>query len=530
MLYVHMILAKDDSFVLIESISHFSSMVTTYTCSWLRRYSSQFAEEPTEKIMRKHENQAEMEKLTKIDRISNLPWDVLDTILVRLPLKDAARTSILSRKWRYKWTGLSQFILNDKCIHNYVSDKAARWREIRKIIDLVQSNHNGPIEKFKLAAYCCPNYSDLEQWISFLMEKGVKELIIREFSLVKHFKLPASVFCCPKLSHLDLYGCILKLPSLFKGFDCLKILQLSHVSILSDTLEHLIRNCPVLEKLTLLNLDHLAYVRIHNSNLTYVKIDSAFEDICLGHSPLLASVDIRMLPIDGRIISQQPEQGKVCTLIRVFGYLHGINRLSFSNQFLEFLANNDVPERLPSPFYSLLTLELKEIRFTSMKGIAASISILRSSPNLKDLLVTVHPCEDICKPVVDMMTGQCQSEFYFNQLKVVKIRGIIGTRAEWEFLKLLLAHSPVLESMTIVKFRGDRFSESFLQEVERASKHVKFINFSVKACKLFKLIHSCEQELKMISMEEPFHLEKGKAKMDEPFYCNISPICQKFGR
>jgi len=57
--------------------------------------------------------------------------------------------------------------------------------------------------------------------------------------------------------------------------------------------------------------------------------------------------------------------------------------------FSQFLANKDVPERLPAPFNSLLALELKEIRFASLKGIAASISILRSSPNLEDLLVTV---------------------------------------------------------------------------------------------------------------------------------------------
>lgn len=80
---------------------------------------------------------------------------------------------------------------------------------------------------------------------------------------------------------------------------------------------------------------------------------------------------------------------------------------------------------------------------------------------------------------MDLVTAQLQSDFYFNQLKVVKIRGINGTRIEWEFLRLILAHSPVLESMTIVKFRGERISESFLQEVERASKHVKFISLAL---------------------------------------------------
>nr|XP_009783671.1 PREDICTED: FBD-associated F-box protein At2g26860-like [Nicotiana sylvestris] len=38
-----------------------------------------------------------------IDILSNLPDDVLDDILMRMPLPDVVRTSILSKKWRYKW-------------------------------------------------------------------------------------------------------------------------------------------------------------------------------------------------------------------------------------------------------------------------------------------------------------------------------------------------------------------------------------------------------------------------------------------
>ncbi|KAJ0643533.1 putative F-box domain, leucine-rich repeat domain superfamily, F-box-like domain superfamily [Helianthus annuus] len=39
-----------------------------------------------------------------VDRISTLPQPILESILSLLPTEEAARTSILSTEWRYKWT------------------------------------------------------------------------------------------------------------------------------------------------------------------------------------------------------------------------------------------------------------------------------------------------------------------------------------------------------------------------------------------------------------------------------------------
>ncbi len=295
-------------------------------------------EESIEKNIRKVDDQpgmTTMEKHTNIDRISNLPWDVLDSILVHIPLNEAVRTSILSSKWRYKWTGLSRFIIDDKCLPCYLSDKVVRWKEIMKIIHQVQSNNGGPIEKFKLAAYCQPDHSDLDQWIRFLTEKGIKELILKGFDSVKRFKLPSCVFSCPQLSCLELNGCIINLSPTFRGLNSLASLHLAYVYISSDTLESLIVNCAVLERLTLLNIDHSAVFKINNLNLKYLKIDSNFEDICLKNAPLLSSVDIRL-----KDVPRHYDQGKTCNLVRVIGCLYGIHKLILSSCFLEVVISS----------------------------------------------------------------------------------------------------------------------------------------------------------------------------------------------
>ncbi|KAL9424822.1 hypothetical protein AB3S75_031860 [Citrus x aurantiifolia] len=420
----------------------------------------------------------EMEKqAAKLDRISNLPWDVLDTILVNLPLREAARTSILSSKWRYKWTGLSQLVFDDKCFSSSLSMEE-RWGEIMKIIHMVQSYHSGPIEKFKLAAYCSPNFSDLQEWIQYLMDKGIKELILQDFGFVKRFKLPCGIFSCPQLTCLELYGCVFKLPSTFKGFHCLKSLQLTQVSIISDILESLIRNCPILERLTLLNIDHLASVRIHNSSLKYLKIDSEFEDINLENSVNLDSVDIRMIPMYGGIITRNNEQSNSGNFDRVFGCLYDIKRLTLSCHFLQWLAGDQVQERLPIVLNRLLFLDLKEVTLSNFKEVMVSLTIVKSCPNLEELVITVVQSNG-SRPAMDCFTGLCLCGFMFHKLKVVRIRGIIGTRTELEFIKVVLTLSPQLESIIIVNYLGDRIPESLLLEVDRASEHVKIISLAL---------------------------------------------------
>ncbi|XP_022771905.1 F-box/FBD/LRR-repeat protein At1g13570-like isoform X2 [Durio zibethinus] len=366
-----------------------------------------------------------MEKPVESDRISNLPWDVLNSILMHLPLRDAARTSLLSRTWKYKWTNLSQFVIDDKCFPNSLPDKA-RWGEVRRIFNHVRSNHSGPIEKFKLAAYCYPDHSDLDEWIIFLTFNGIKELILQDFSVIRRFKLPPCLFSCPQLICLELHGCIFKLPTTFGGFNCLKSLTLTQVSIISETLERLIHSCPILERLTLLNIDHLAILRIHNQNLKYLKVDSEFEDISLESCPLLASVDIHMIPMDGRTVPRKLEKGNPSNLIRVLGCLHGIKKLSLSSDFIKVVYSNQA-----------------------------------------------------CRRVLGFLKEQSRYDFFFSQLKVVRIRGLHGTKPEWEFLKLILAHSPVLETLTIVKYETGRLRESLLLDVERASENLKIMSLTL---------------------------------------------------
>ncbi|PHT86326.1 hypothetical protein T459_08432 [Capsicum annuum] len=46
------------------------------------------------------------------DALSYLPDNIIDVILMCLPCKDAVRTSILSKKWRYHWNDIQHLVLH----------------------------------------------------------------------------------------------------------------------------------------------------------------------------------------------------------------------------------------------------------------------------------------------------------------------------------------------------------------------------------------------------------------------------------
>ncbi|KAM2956472.1 hypothetical protein FF2_023588 [Malus domestica] len=417
---------------------------------------------------------SEMASVTKEDRISSLPWDVLDGILVRLPLKEVVRTSILSRRWRHKWTGISQFVIDDKCIPSRISDKVARWESIMEILCQVQLHHTGPIEKFKLAAYCRPDHSDLDQWIHFLADKGLKEFILQEFDTIKRFNLPFCLFSCPLLNRLELFGCRIKPSSEAIGFKSVVNLHLNEVCVTGGTLECLVINSPVLERLTLLNIDRQIVLRIGNTNLKYLKVDSNFDDIYLENSPSLACVDIglraRVVP---RLFGS--EGGK---LIRVIGCLHAIKKLSLSSAILAFLGNNGVPDKLPTLLPHLSVLELRDVQLDSLTEVLVCVCIFRSAPNLEELHLSVASTTEYYKPAADFLITKL-SNHYFEQLKVAKIRAVQNVQTETIFIQLLLAHSPVLKRMTIVHYGSRILPTEVLEQSVPASKDVEIFNLCV---------------------------------------------------
>ncbi|XP_059650288.1 F-box/FBD/LRR-repeat protein At1g13570-like [Cornus florida] len=325
------------------------------------------------------------------DRISNLPSHLIETILMLLPLRGAARTSILSKKWRYNWTNIPQLVFDDTLIQDSKENELSLQRRLFMAIYQVLLLHDGPILKFSLCTSQLASSYEIDQFILFLSRKSVMGF---SFGISKdqQYTLPSSFFSCSQLRHLKLSNCEFVPPLTFNGFSSL-VQEFAQVSI-GRYVGNLVSSCPLLEKVTLAGSTHFECIEIDAPNLKYLNL----------------------------------------------GY-----------RFVAFLTVAGVPERLPFTLDHLQNLELWELCFGEIAELAFALCLLKSSPNLEYFQIRLLSNKnDAIPPVLELLEMQDHSDVAFNQLREAAMRFVSGTRPELEFIKLILAKSPLLETMLIV--------------------------------------------------------------------------------
>jgi len=212
------------------------------------------------------------------DRISNLPWNVLDIILGKLPITDAVRTSVLAKGWRYKWLSQSEFVLDSNEFSESLDYRDDGWDSISSVVNNFLLNHSDCIKKFVLKTYCASHYSDVYQWIHFLSKEGIEIFMLEEYGN-EFFMMSSHLFSFKQLKGLFLGSCVLRIPPTFGKFNFLWELLLRDVAMSDEDLEHLIIACPALERLTLLSIGGLNHLKIRAPNLKCLLIDYGYKDI-----------------------------------------------------------------------------------------------------------------------------------------------------------------------------------------------------------------------------------------------------------
>ncbi|MED6213011.1 hypothetical protein PIB30_089135 [Stylosanthes scabra] len=380
------------------------------------------------------------------DLISDLPQSIIESILVRLPIRDAVRTSILSSKWRYKWASITQLVFDEKCVDT-CSDRDVVEKTVVKFITRFLFLHQGPIHKFQITISYLQSCPEIDQWILFLSRNDIKELVL-ELGEGEFLRIPSCLFKCKKLCHLELFRCELDPPPSFKGFLCLRSLNLHQVLISPEAIEALISNCPLLESLSLSYFDSLA-LSIRAPNLKYLYLEGEFRDICLEDTPQLVEISVAMYMTDD--IAEHFEQSADCNFVKFLGGVPNLERLVGHIYFTKYLSIGNDPGCLPIMYKNLETIELNQVSFEDMKEILVVLSLITSSPNLKELQISGSSNIPSATDAPDLdFWEKCPSKCRLSQLRVVHLTDMCGVPHEMELIKFLLGSSPVLEIMTII--------------------------------------------------------------------------------
>ncbi|KAK9051164.1 hypothetical protein SSX86_027790 [Deinandra increscens subsp. villosa] len=300
--------------------------------------------------------------------ISNMPENVVTNILNRLPLQYAVRTGILSRDWRFKWTMLSELVLDEKFIDYLI--KRAGYRESRRIINRLLPNFQCAITKFVI--YLNDDRYDIEKWILFLSKKGVEDLTICNEISQQALQLPNHFFSFLELKHLNLDNCCFNPPASFQGFPNLLSLELCKVKFESGKFGEFFTQCPELEILNMSFPVHAHVKLVEIAKLTNLKILSLF-----------------MFNMDYTMITSSS------VIFELLGFLPKLQELELDFRFCrdtKAFTEDGARKKSPSSFPCLMTLKLSEIDLGSGMMSSFAFELIRSSPNLQTLEITADSC------------------------------------------------------------------------------------------------------------------------------------------
>ncbi|CAI0458646.1 unnamed protein product [Linum tenue] len=227
--------------------------------------------------------------------MGGLPAEVIGRLLTFLPVKEAARTSLLSREWRHRWRSIPQLVFDGSFAPapekgDCSPDDGKFLMHIYEALLL----HEGPITKFELAIPGlgrCPPKLDL--LMLYLSSKGVQELTLLFSGTGRCGQLHSALFSAIHLKRLTLQRCRFTPPSGFEGFPKLTHLQLANLWLPLDFFEHVLPKFPLLEELRVLprcyGYKELAFVA---PSLKVLLFHSTLWKLCFKHTPVLSVVSV----------------------------------------------------------------------------------------------------------------------------------------------------------------------------------------------------------------------------------------------
>ncbi|KAF2536336.1 hypothetical protein F2Q70_00004581 [Brassica cretica] len=223
-----------------------------------------------------------------MDKISQLPDDLLIKILSLVPTKEAVAMRVLSKRWMSLWTLVPRLIFGD-----YPEEDDDREDEDAKASEndhccsqFVYGTlllHKAPVlERFHLNRVSGCSASEIDLWIRIAVDRFVRDLKIRFFPKYGIIRLPSTLFRCATLETLELRKVVISEVPSRVSFQSLKTFRLLFVKYADkESFVRLISDCPVLEDLVVETChdDNVVTFTINVPSLEKFSIRNTLQDL-----------------------------------------------------------------------------------------------------------------------------------------------------------------------------------------------------------------------------------------------------------
>ncbi|KAL6661624.1 hypothetical protein ACP70R_001008 [Stipagrostis hirtigluma subsp. patula] len=391
--------------------------------------------------------------------VSSLPPEILEKVVSLLPLRDAVRTSAVSRAWRRLWESAPCLVLEWK----YDADPA--------VVDAVLARYSRPVYSFRFHLSAA-SFSRADGWVPLLAGKGVQALHLHfeQFRDIEPHDMDVSIFSCRELTCLDLKGCdIPAAPPGLAGFPNLTKLYLWGVGFPETGvrgLEALIAESPLLEVLWLTDLwfpededdddyEHEEWVSVYVQSMTVIMVGNSrsFHQLRMSRSVSAATV-------------------LTVTFVDLLTALAPVRKLDLHMP----LRESNAMEGLSRSFENLKSISL-HTDFCMLSTILSTICLLRNAPNLEELFFQIwHDNLQQVEVGVNILSEQWTDGLLGN-LKSVSMDLATCQPNEMHFIEFVISKARQLQKFDVtVNEYCPKSNEELLVEIlkyRRASPQAK---------------------------------------------------------
>ncbi|KAL0733113.1 hypothetical protein Bca4012_009323 [Brassica carinata] len=366
-----------------------------------------------------------------MDRIGTLPEEVLCHILSFLATKEAALTSVLSKKWRNLFTLVPNLDIDDSVFLNPEEGKRERDGILGSFMDFVDrvlasQGDAPPVKKFTLKCKTGIDADRVNRWICNVLQRGVTNLeLVLDFPIYDDsdsdymYILPEEIFVSTKLVEL-------KLKSEFGvewwrgGTDTLlpMLKTLSFESkwiLLCDDLEGFLSGFPVLEEFSMAHIEWPDWDEsVSSETLRKVTIYACgFEDFQNPKSISFDTPNLVYLEYSDFVAADYPK----------------VNLPNLAEAVLDLKLTGDQIDLVREP-------DDEDVAFLRLRNVWKLIKGLR---NVQRLFIS--------PPTLEVLSLCCESMPVFNNLKVLRI--ICDADLGWQAMPALLRNCPRLETLVL---------------------------------------------------------------------------------